>query len=90
MVRTPNIGSIGYAPNTPPDDPAQLQRYLLEEFARIAAAINLLADGFDPITYVAPAKPRAGMRRYADGTSWNPGSGAGIYRYTGAAWVFVG
>jgi microcystin-dependent protein len=33
-----------------------------------------------------PAKPRVGQTVYADGTDWNPGSGAGLYEYTGAAW----
>ena len=35
-------------------------------------------------------KKKRGMVIYADGTSFNPGSGEGIYRWTGAAWVFVG
>ena len=26
------------------------------------------------------------MVRYADGTDWNPGHGAGLYEYTGSAW----
>lgn len=38
-------------------------------------------------TNVAPAKPRDGDIRKADGTHWNPGSGAGVYAYYGAAWV---
>lgn len=40
-----------------------------------------------PITTVAPDKPREGMIRYADGTSWNPGSGKGVYWYSGSAWT---
>lgn len=41
--------------------------------------------------YAAPVRPRAGMLIYADGTSWNPGSGQGVYRYSLAgAWVFLG
>ena len=32
-------------------------------------------------------KPRDGDIRYADGTNWNPGSGAGIYAYVGGAWT---
>ena len=43
----------------------------------------------DP-TYVAPTKPREGDLRLADGTSWNPGSGAGFYGYYGSAWVKLG
>ena len=36
---------------------------------------------------VAPDRPRKGMMVYADGTNWNPGSGAGVYVYSGTAWV---
>ena len=34
-------------------------------------------------TNVAPTKPVVGELRYADGTNWNPGGGAGMYEYTG-------
>jgi len=27
---------------------------------------------------------------YADGTTWNPGSGAGLYQWRGSAWAFIG
>jgi hypothetical protein len=37
-----------------------------------------------------PVRPREGMLAYADGTDWDPGSGAGLYQYRGAAWVFIG
>jgi hypothetical protein len=34
-----------------------------------------------------PTDKANGMIVYADGTSWNPGSGAGFYGYEGGAWV---
>lgn len=37
----------------------------------------------------APSKPREGMIVKADGTHWNPGSGAGVYCYRGG-WTFLG
>lgn len=40
--------------------------------------------------YTAPSKPREGMVVLADGTSWNPGSGAGFYGYRGTSWVLLG
>lgn len=80
---------IQYMPGDPPSDPAQLQRYLREEMNKIAATVALLAEGFDPVIYKAPPKPRKGMRRYADGTSWNPGSGAGLYSFNGTTWVLI-
>ena len=40
---------------------------------------------------VTPPNPYVGMRVYADGVAWNPGSGAGYYRYTaGGTWTYVG
>ena len=38
----------------------------------------------------APAKAYDGMVVYADGATWNPGAGKGIYRYDGAAWNLLG
>ena len=35
----------------------------------------------------APSSPVEGMLAYADGTTWNPGGGAGFYGYTSGAWV---
>jgi hypothetical protein len=39
------------------------------------------------ILNAAPAKPREGMIAHADGTNWNPGSGAGPYSYIGGTWI---
>lgn len=91
-MRRPNLGSAAYTPDDPPADPAQLQRYLRDEFRKVSTAIQLLAAGHIDKTHVVPAKPRDGMIRYADGTNWNPGSGQGIYYYkaSGPAWVLLG
>lgn len=89
-MRPNNSSSTAYQPGSPPDDPAQLPRFLREELLRLKAAYDALADGFDPVCYEAPAKPRDGMRRYADGTQWDPGSGRGLYRYDGTTWNFLG
>lgn len=35
----------------------------------------------------APSSPANGDIAYADGTNWNPGSGAGFYGYQGGTWV---
>lgn len=90
MVVRATLASVQYAPGTPPDNPQDLPRYLREETAKIAAALSLLAAGhLDPVT-VAPAKPREGDIRLADGTTWNPGSGHGVYWYTGTTWKLLG
>jgi len=39
----------------------------------------------------APENPVTGLLAFADGTSWNPGSGEGYYRYTSiGTWAYVG
>lgn len=57
----------------------ELRRYLEQELLSIQRSFG----NFDILTlnpsYRAPAKPRPGMLVYADGTSWNPGGGQGIY-----------
>lgn len=40
--------------------------------------------------YAAPTKVVEGMVAWADGTTWNPGSGAGIYHYRGGVWRYLG
>lgn len=62
----------------------EITRYLRLELDRIAAETQQIAEGYKEILYIAPTKPRVGMIVYADGTSWNPGGGAGLYEYTGA------
>jgi hypothetical protein len=89
-MRPQNSSDQRYQPGQPPDDPAQLSRFLREEFAKLKAAIDAVADGFAPVVYAYPAKPRDGMLRNFDGVTCNPGSGAGLYRYGGGVWNFLG
>ena len=44
------------------------------------------------VLHASPVRVRAGMVVHADGTNWNPGSGAGMYRRNAAnsAWVHLG
>jgi|TARA_R110002124_G_scaffold16301_5_gene69850 hypothetical protein len=72
----------------PPPDPQELPSYLNETFNELGAVVELLRDGHLDVVYAAPTKPSQGDIRYADGTSWNPGSGEGIYFFNSAsAWV---
>jgi len=61
------------------------------ELQKIAEALDT-PDKFLMLVmqYAAPTKPREGMIALADGTTWNPGSGAGVYAYYGSAWVKLG
>lgn len=88
MVRTTNIGSVFYAPGDPPSSPDQMQRFLREELQKIAAAVQALAAGHLDKMNVAPAKPRDGDIRYADGTNWAPGV-KGLYMHNGTTWILI-
>lgn len=89
-MRPTNSSTTSYQPGDPPADVSQLQRFLREELAKLKAATDALADGFAPVVYAPPAKPRDGMLRNADGTQWNPGAGPGLYRYGNDAWHLLG
>lgn len=80
-----------YTPGNVPTDPAQLPAYLIEEQAKIAQALDT-SDPFITLDtlYAYPPKFREGTIFKADGTTLNPGSGAGVYCRTGGAWVFLG
>ena len=76
-----------YTPSIVPDSLEDLKKFLQDEFKLVAAASNNLADGHIKKSHVAPAKPRAGDKRYADGTNWNPGQGENLYYYDGTNWI---
>lgn len=82
---------MSYEPKVPaptPDSPA-FAPWVADELRRIAAAIN------DPeakairlqVNNAVPARITDGDLRWADGTNWNPGGGAGLYFRLGGAWV---
>lgn len=89
-MRAPTLASAAYVAGNPPDDPAQLPRFLQAELSKLSATLDLLISGHLDKTTVAPLKPREGDLRLADGTLWNPGSGIGVYCYYGSAWHFLG
>lgn len=61
--------------------------FIAEELQKISFAIDTLSLGQYEVQYTAPDKPRQGRVVYADGTTWNPGSGEGLYLYTsGGTW----
>lgn len=74
-----------YQPPPLPKDPAQLVPVLQNELRRIANILNRVAV-LDQ-SNIEPPDKQNGMIAYADGTNWNPGSGAGIYFYNGTTWT---
>lgn len=60
---------------------------LVKRVEQLEAFKATVLASFFTVTHVAPAKPLQNMIRIADGTDWNPGSGAGIYIYVGSSWI---
>jgi hypothetical protein len=73
--------------NIPIDAPS----WIAAEFRRIEQTWSQTAPFLMLDTlYIAPTKMPEGMIVKADGTTWNPGSGAGVYCRRGGAWTFLG
>lgn len=89
-MRAVTRNSVFYVPEPTPADAQELPAYVARELEKIRIAVDMLALGHLDKTHVAPAKPREGDIRLADGTDWNPGSGAGFYGYYGGAWAKLG
>lgn len=89
MAQAPNR----YIPSQPPstEDAGEVLAWALREFEALSIVLNNASAGQVDICAVAPDKPRTGWVRYANGTTWNPGSGAGYYGFVeGSGWRFLG
>lgn len=74
--------------NVPLDD---LAGFLRSELDRISQAIGTADDMLNLDTlYAQPNKFREGAICKADGTVWNPGSGAGVYCFYDGIWNKLG
>ena len=85
--------SSTYRAGQVPDDPKALVGFLRMELAKLEQALNAAQGSIELVVlHAEPERLRAGMTVYADGTDWNPGSGAGVYRRSEAndAWVHLG
>lgn len=85
---------LTFRPSEPPDCfNSEQKAWLKKEFRRIfdAAQRSVSSATFDEL-HAEPSRMVAGMEVTADGTDFDPGSGAGKYRRNSAntAWVFLG
>lgn len=77
-----------YAPEAPPITlEPELQEYLQRELSRIGDSVRRTSEVVLGKQNIAPTKPEDGIIIYADGTNFNPGSGAGIYAYINGVYV---
>lgn len=73
-----------YYPNQVNDE---LAVYIRNELQRLAESLNMAKPSLKlSVSYSPPAKFSEGTIVLADGTEWNPGSGAGFYGYRGGSW----
>ncbi|NIS77749.1 MAG: hypothetical protein GTO00_09085 [Deltaproteobacteria bacterium] len=74
----------------PKEESPVLAAAVEEQLRQIAEAIRTPVILSVAELHAEPDKPRDGMIVLADGTNWNPGSGAGFYGRSAGAWVFLG
>ena len=77
-----------YSPGVPPTNAEELPLFIQGNLGSIASMVNSPMKNFAPLNK-APEKPREGDIAFANGDSWNPGAGRGLYMYTGEEWVLV-
>ena len=81
---------MSYKPASIPHKQELLADFLQTELAKIQEALGAVTDIRLNVLHVAPSKPRNGDIVLADGTDWNPGSGAGFYGYSAGSYTFLG
>lgn len=81
---------MSYSPTPVPTSANALPNYLSTELQALSQSLQTAQPFLMLQTlHAEPLKPREGMVVKADGTNWNPGSGAGFYGYR-AGWRFLG
>lgn len=70
-----------------PEGAEEAMAFLHQEVIELQEAVMDTRNSLFEVVHVAPAKPREGLIRLADGSNWNPGSGRGLYQYVSGAWV---
>jgi hypothetical protein len=63
-----------------------MARYVNDNMRRISDALLNLEEPLVPSYTSQPDNPQEGSLAIADGTGWNPGSGAGTYIYRAGQW----
>lgn len=65
----------------------QVYNFFVRELSRLS---GVLAQNPVEVYTAEPPKPYDGQMVIADGTNWDPGSGAGYYGYYNGSWRFLG
>ena len=82
---------MSYTPAPAPVRPEALPAYVMSELAKVRGELELLQKGNLIEEYSEPDELWTGRVVFADGTSWNPGSGRGVYVYDeSTGWRYLG
>lgn len=75
-----------------PTDPQKMAAWMRDALAQISADLREPNPEFITLQerHAAPDRLYTGLTVLADGSDWDPGSGAGVYTYYGAAWHKLG
>jgi hypothetical protein len=74
-----------------PNGLAKMRDWVWAQFKRTEEEFNAGRDAhYLQELHNEPPKPRTGMVVLADGTDWDPGSGAGVYCYYDGSWNKLG
>ena len=68
----------------------RMAAYVEQELRKVGSQLERYSMILFNVLHAEPPKPREGQVVLADGSDWDPGSGAGPYMYLGSAWVFLG
>lgn len=81
-----------YRPGVLPIGVEELRSFLAQELRNIADGMGqpTLSYALLETHHAPPARLMEGMVVLADGTNWDPGSGAGVYCRYGGAWSRLG
>lgn len=74
-----------YSPAPPPRQVNFLSEYIARELRRLADVFG--TEVVLPVLFAEPPNAPDGTIVYADGTSWDPGSGAGFYGKESGSWT---
>lgn len=68
-----------------------LARWVREHFERLQTHLQAPQDALAlRVLHAEPVRYSEGVLVLADGSDWDPGSGAGLYIRRGGAWVHLG
>jgi len=82
---------MDYSPQIPPNNPAELPAWIAAELKRLKESLDAPQESLTlQVTHVAPVRVKDGDIYEADGTNWDPGTGAGTYIRRAGAWVKLG